>query len=119
MPFQQIHLTDLNEFLADRFLKYNSSFEAVFKDYSLEGFININTRKSNQIFKKENIDFDLSGCECSGLYDVDYSDLINKAVYTASPYELTEFLLNRLSSVKMLISLADGCWVFQILDYKE
>ena len=119
MPFQEIHLIDLNEFLADNFLKYNSGFEVELKDFTLEGYININTQKSGVEFKKENIDFDLSGCECSGLFDKDYSDFINKAIYTDSPYELTEFLLTHLSYIKMLVCLIEGSWTVQLLDYRK
>ncbi|MGI9533747.1 MAG: hypothetical protein ACR2NW_02250 [Thermodesulfobacteriota bacterium] len=119
MPFQEIHLTDLTEYLADSFLKYNSNFEVEFKDCSLDGYLKINTLKSSLKFTNENIDFDLSGCECSGLDDMNYSDFLNKAIYTASPYEFAEFLINKLGYVKFLICLMDGCWVIQILDYKE
>lgn len=119
MPFKEIHLTDLTEYLTDRFLKYSSNFEIEINDCSLEGFLKINSAESSLKFNTENIDFDLSGCECSGLDDIDYSDFLNKSVYTASPYEFAEFLINRFEYVKLLVFLTEGCWVIQILEFKE
>ena len=118
MSFKKIHLTELNEFLADSFLEYNANFEVELKDCSLDGFINIKRTLSGDKFCDENIDFDLSGSECSGMENMHYSDFMDKAIYTSSPYELTEFLLNGLSYLKMLICLKDGSWVVQILDCK-
>ena len=119
MPFEKIHLTDLNEFLAGSFLEYNSSFEVEIKDFSTDGFIKIKSRLSDSKFNNDDVDFDLSGCECSGLDNSSYDEFINKAIYTASPYELIEFLLTSLSYIKLLICLTDGSWVIQILEYKD
>lgn len=118
MPFQQIHLTDLNESLADSFLKYKSGFEVDIKNCTPDGYISIDVKNSNHKFTDDNIDFDLSVCECSGLFESSYSEFLNKSVYTASPYEFTEFLLLNLSSVTMLVSMIEGSWVVQILDYQ-
>jgi len=119
MSFQNIHLTDLNEFLAGGFLDYNSSFEVEIKDFSTDGFIKIKSRVSDRKFKSDDVDFDLSGSECSGLENSSYNEFINKAIYTASPYEFIEYLLTSLSYIKLLICLTDGSWVIQILEYKD
>ena len=119
MPFHEIHLTELNEILAENFLEYNSNFEVELKDLSTEGSIKFSSRISDQQFKNDNIDFDLSGCECSGLEVQDYTEFINKVIYTASPYELAEFLFMSLSYIKILVCLKEGSWAIQSLDYKD
>ena len=118
MNKNRVHLSEFDEFLADSFLEYGSSFEIEIKEHSPEGFITIQTSASEREFKQDSIDFDLSGSECSGLFESEFSDLLNRSIYTGSPREFVEFLFPALSSLTLLIDIVEGSWRLDILSYQ-
>ena len=119
MSPKQVHLTEINEFLSGCFLDYASSFEIELKDITNEGFVTIKTDRSNGKFAGDSVDFDLSGCECLGLFDNSPDEFHNKAVYTSSPYELIEFLLASHGTIKLLVDMQDGSWITQLIEFSE
>ena len=118
MPFEKIHLTDLNEYLAGAVVKGRSPVEAEIKDYNADGFINIEIHISEKEFYGPKIDFDLQGCECSGLNEHDdISDYAGKTICTSSAYEFVEFTLSVSDHAELLVNIEEGTWVISLLSY--
>ena len=118
MPKTKIHLTELNEYLAELILKYNNPVEVNIRDFTFDGFISIDVKKTEVGFSKISLDFDLQGCECSGLNEHDnIGDYIGKTLYTSSVREFVEFLSDTGSSSNLLVNIEDGTWVISLISY--
>lgn len=118
MSFKELHLTELNEFLITGFLKYKTPIEIDIKDFTVDGYIKIDINKSDDLFDKESIDFDLQGCECSGLNENgDLSEFLGKTLHTASVYEFIEYFTGSASAGKLLIYIESGSWLIKVLTY--
>ncbi len=118
MSFTKIHITELNEFLVNAIIKNKTPVEAEFKEFTAEGFINIEVRGSKKNFDNSSIDFDLQSCECSGLNEYDeISEYLGKTVNTSSVYEFVEFVTSFTSNSQMLINVEEGCWVIRLMDF--
>ena len=118
MSFTKLHLTDINEFLITKILKYKAPVEADIKEFTTDGFIKIDAIKSDKLFDNQILDFDLQACECSGLneYD-DISVYIGKTLHTSSAYEFVEFLTACSSNSKLLVNVENDSWVIKLLNY--
>jgi len=118
MSFKELHLTELNEFLVTGFLKYKTPIEIDIKDFTIDGFIKIDANKSDDLFDKDSIDFDLQSCEFSGLNEHDdLSEFLGKTVHTASVYEFIEYFTGSASAGKLLINIENGFWLIKVLNY--
>lgn len=117
MPYTKLHLTELNEFLVTEILKFKGPLEVSIKDWTADGFINIETTKSEKIIKGEVFDFDLQSGECSGLNEQDdISEYAGKKIHVSSAYEFVEFLKGRCRSSRLIINVQDGSWVISVLN---
>lgn len=113
----EIHLSDINEYLADRFLEYSSPFELELRNLTTDGFIEIKESKSSKEIEKDGLDFELSTCECLGLNNLEISEFLEKPVYTGSAYELFDFYFSKFYSLRCLVDFIEGAWVIKVLDY--
>ena len=117
MPSDKAHMTELNEFLVEAILGNKSAIEVEIKDFTTDGFIEIEIFKTDKKYEGLTIDFDLQGCECSGLNEHDdIRDYIGKTVYTSSASEFVDFLSSGSSSSRLLINIEDGSWVISLLN---
>ncbi len=118
MPPEKIHMTELNEFLVEAILGNKSAVEAGIKDIASDGFIEIEIFKTDKKYDGQTIDFDLQGCECSGLNEHDYiRDYLGKTVYTSSAGEFVEFLSSGSSRSRILVNIEEGSWVISLLNF--
>ena len=117
MAFEKLHITDLHEYLATKILKYKKPLEIKIKDFTPDGFMKIDFDVSENMLDTESFDFDLQGCECSGLNEHDeLSEYYGKTISTSSAYEFIEFLGASSAAGKLLINIEDGTWKIKLLD---
>ena len=72
---------------------------------------------SNLINKFNEIDFELSTCECSGLIEFDMSYYKNKVIYTSCAFEFLDQIFSNYKSLDCFLELIEGKWRFNIIDF--
>ena len=116
----EIHISDLNEFLALKFLDDVTRpmrFSVLRKD--TQGNIIIQQKDNDQKLKEGGIDFELSPSEYQSLDSINVTDFINKTVYTSSAYEFFDFILMYYSQFEFLTEFNGSAWQIRILKGKE
>ena len=118
MPTTRIHLTELNEYLAELILSKNNPVEVNISEFTFDGFISIEIKNPEIVFSKSTLDFDLQGCECSGLNEHDnIGEYLGKTVYTSSAREFVEFISDAANSSNLLVNVEEGTWVISLISY--
>jgi len=116
----EIHISDLNEFLALKFLDAvirPMRFSVLRKD--AQGNIIIKQKENDQEIEEGGIDFELSPSEYQSLDSINAKDFINKTVYTSSAYEFFDFILMYYSQFEFLTEFNGSAWQIRILSGKE
>ena len=116
----EIHISDLDEFLALKFLDDVTRpmrFSVLRKD--TQGNIIIKQKENAQEIEEGGIDFELSPSEYQSLDSINVTDFINKTVYTSSAYEFFDFILMYYSQFEFLTEFNGSAWQIRILKGKE
>ena len=113
--YKTIHLSEINEFLAEKYLKYKSTFELSLKDYTADGYVEGKDKISSSELKNDGVDFELSTCECHGLSETEISELVNTPVYTSSAYEFFDAYLPIYKEALCLVNMVDGSWLIKVV----
>jgi len=117
---QEIHISDLDEFLALKFLDDVTRpmrFSVLRKDN--QGNIIIQQKDNDQKLKEGGIDFELSPSEYQSLDSINVTDFINKTVYTSSAYEFLDFILMYYFQFEFLTEFNGSSWQIRILNGTE
>lgn len=118
MTNEKIHLSELNEYIAAQIIKNENSVEVSIGDYTFDGYLNVEIQNTDVSFGNKTMDFDLQGCECSGLNEYDTIDeYVGKTLYASSLREFAEFIFDASSSSKMLVNIKEGSWVISLISY--
>jgi hypothetical protein len=116
----EIHISDLDEFLALKFLDDVTRpmrFSVLRKD--TQGNIIIQQKDNDQKLKEGGIDFELSTSEYQSLDSINVRDFINKTVYTSSAYEFLDFILMYYFQFEFLTEFNGTSWQIRILNGTE
>ncbi len=113
---KKIHLSGLDEFLADNVLgEEEKPLRFLIHKDGDPGFISALLLDTEEGMEKEGIDFELSSCECAGLEGLEVSDFLMKPVFTSSAYEFFDFVLMFLDSFECLVDFTGNAWKIKIL----
>jgi hypothetical protein len=113
-----IHVSDIDEFLAARFLEGGGgplSF-SVRREGRDGGIFVSGTDTAPGTGGGEGVDFELSTCECRGLDPDDVGVYIGRPVYTSSAYEFFDFILGYLSSFDCLVEFTGNAWSIRVVN---
>lgn len=111
-------MTEINEFLVSEIIRNKGPIEAGIREFTDEGFIEIDVHKSDNNFDNQIMDFDLQACECSGLKEYEQiSDYFGKTLSTSSVYEFIEFLSYSGGNFKLLLNIENDSWIIKLLNY--
>ena len=116
----EIHISDLDEFLALKFLDDVTRpmrFSVLRKD--TQGNIIIQQKDNDQKLKEGGFDFELSPSEYQSLDSINVTDFINKTVYTSSAYEFLDFILMYYIQFEFLTEFNGSSWQIRILNGTE
>lgn len=113
--YKKIHLSEINEFLAEKYLKYKSTFELSLRDYTADGYVVGNDKISSYELKNGGVDFELSTCECHGLGDTEISELVKAPIYTSSAYEFFDAYLPIYKEVMCLVNMVEDSWLIKVV----
>ena len=116
----EIHISDLDEFLALKFLDDVTRpmrFSVFRKD--TQGNIIIQQKDNDQKLKEGGIDFELSPSEYQSLDSINVTDFKNKTVYTSSAYEFLDFILMYYLQFEFLTEFNGSSWQIRILNGTE
>lgn len=112
----EIHISELNEFLALKFLDNVTipiRFSVFKKD--TQGNIIIQQKDNELEIEEGGIDFELSTSEYQSLDSINVTDFTNKTVYTSSAYEFFDFILMYYSRFEFLSEFNGSAWKIRIL----
>lgn len=112
----EIHLSNIDEFLAEKYLEYGSTFKVELSGINYDGFLRVKDSFTNKKLTGEAVDFELSASECHGLSDTELIELIKQPVYTSSAYEFFDSFFQLQREAKCLINLVGGSWLISIKD---
>jgi hypothetical protein len=113
----QIHISGIEEFLAECFLdnNYVPFSVSISKEDDQGSLLIIITDKRVTNFASKEIDFELSPCECVEFDQMDISDYKNKTIHTSSAIELFEFLLMLNDTIECVVDFNGTAWKVMVL----
>ena len=112
---KKIHISNLDEFLADTLLKSKEKpIKLSIHKEGVEGNISVNLLKSDEDMEEDGIDFELSPCECIDFDSMDISDFLYKPVFSSSAYEFFDFIFMFFSSIECLVDFTGDAWKIKI-----
>lgn len=115
-PVQEIHISETDAFLAERFIDIGGSalgFSVSRKDSQGNIYVE-NLHKAEGSSGVESVDFELSPGESLNPEDLDVRQYIERPVYTSSAYEFFDFLLANFSSFDCVSEFTGNAWRFRI-----
>ncbi|GJM15869.1 MAG: hypothetical protein DHS20C13_11960 [Thermodesulfobacteriota bacterium] len=116
---KRIHLSELDEYLASRFLDKQSALRFTMSRNDLQGYVTIKQEKNEQEIEERGIDFELSPSEYQSLNSINILDFTNQTIYTSSAYEFFDFMLMYFYYLEYLVDFTGSSWRVKILGFKE
>lgn len=116
---KRIHLSELDEYLASKFLDRQSALKFAMSKNDSQGYITIKQEKNEEGIEERGIDFELSPSEYQSLDSINILDFTNQTIYTSSAYEFFDFMLMYFSYLEYLLDFTDNSWRVKILSFKE
>ncbi len=119
-----IHVTDIDEFIADLFMGVNGGNAGVISlsltSQDSQGNLAWVSLESDETIEAEGVDFELSPSELrdKDMDMVNSSKLLNKTVYTSSAHEFFDYLLQEYKTVECLLDFDGSAWRIKILDLR-
>ena len=114
-----IHLSELDEYLAFKFLDRQAALRFGVSKNDLQGYISIEQENSEIEIEESGIDFDLSPSEYQSLDSINISDFTNQTIYTSSAYEFFAFMLMYFSNLEFVLDFKGSSWRVRIISFKE
>ena len=114
-----VHLSELDEYLASKFLDKQSALRFTMSRNDSQGYITIKQENNEQEIEERGIDFELSPSEYQSLDSINILDFTNQTIYTSSAYEFFDFMLMYFSFLQYLIDFTGSSWRLKILSFKE
>jgi hypothetical protein len=113
-----IHVSQIDEFLAERLLESGGSSLAIsVRNEGRDGRMSLAAVEVKYAHAGgEGVDFELSACECGGLYAEDIGIYLGRPVYTSSAHELFDFLLAHLASFDCFIEFTGNAWSVTVVN---
>ena len=116
---KKLHLSDLDEFLANAFLE--STDRPLKLEIRKEGdqgyvFARLLTLRESEVMPENGVDFELSPCECMDFSNMEVQDFLGKPVFTSSAYELLDFIFMFTDRFECLIDFEGNAWKIKILN---
>jgi hypothetical protein len=114
---KHIHISGIEEFLAESFLDNNHvPFIVSISKEDDQGGLKINiSDKRVMDFASEEIDFELSTCECMDFDNMGIDDFKYKTIHTSSAIELFEFLLMFSDVVECVVDFNGTAWKVMVI----
>ncbi len=116
---QTVHLSELDEYLASKFLDRQAALRFTMSKNDSQGYITIEQEKNEIEIEKRGIDFELSPSEYQSLDSINILDFTNQTIYTSSAYEFFDFMLMYFSYLEYLLDFTGSSWRVKILSFKE
>lgn len=116
---KKIHLSELDEYLASRFIDNNKTLKFSVNKEDAQGNIRIQQEVNEIAIEESGIDFELSTSEYQSLNSINISDFTTQTIYTTSAYEFFDFVLMYFSSIEYLLDFNNSSWRIRILSFKE
>ena len=116
---ENIHLSDLDEFLATRLLEGQQLVCLSIEKIDSQGNVRVEQKDINDEIGEGGIDFELSPSEYQSLDSINIIDFTNTTVYTTSSYEFFDFILMYFSSIECLVDFNGSSWRIRITKFKE
>lgn len=117
---KNIHLSSLDEFLAESFLENeNNPIKLAMSKSGEQGYVSLHLSQAQEEIDGEGIDFELSPCECLDLEMMEVSDYLGKPIYTSSAYEFFAFLLMFYDKIECLANFSGNAWKIKILSIEK
>lgn len=116
---QTVHLSELDEYLASKFLDRQSALRFAMSKKDSQGYITIKQENNKKEIEERGIDFELSPSEYQSLDSINILDFTNKTIYTSSAYEFFDFMLMYFSYLEYLLDFTGSSWRVKILSFKE
>ncbi len=116
---QTVHLSELDEYLASKFLDRQAALRFTMSKNDSQGYITIEQEKNEIEIEKRGIDFELSTSEYQSLDSINILDFTNQTIYTSSAYEFFDFMLMYFSYLEYLLDFTGSSWRVKILSFKE
>ncbi len=116
---QTVHLSELDEYLASKFLDRQAALRFAMSKNDSQGYITIEQEKNEIEIEKRGIDFELSPSEYQSLDSINILDFTNQTIYTSSAYEFFDFMLMYFSYLEYLLDFTGSSWRVKILSFKE
>ena len=114
---QKLHITEIENFLAENFVNNNQHplYLKIFKSDDQGNLeIDINSASEMKIDAQE-IDFELSPCECVDLDRLDINDYKNRIIYSSSAIELFEYLIMFTGEISCIVDFEGVSWKVKVL----
>jgi len=116
---QTVHLSELDEYLASKFLDRQSALRFAMSKNDSQGYITIKQEMNEIEIEERGIDFELSPLEYQSLDSINILDFTNQTIYTSSAYEFFDFMLMYFSYLEYLLDFTGSSWRVKIISFKE
>ncbi|MGB7290767.1 MAG: hypothetical protein WBD99_01170 [Thermodesulfobacteriota bacterium] len=113
---QRIHISEIDEFLARRLtIGQTKPFRVALRKNGDQGYLKASIAENDEFIEDDGVDFELSSGENKDLDDFDINDIVTKAVYTSSAYELFDYIFTYFHSIECVVDFKENAWLLKVV----
>ena len=113
---QRIHISEIDEFLARSMAAGQMRpFKLAMSKNGDQGYLKAFIAENEEFVEDDGVDFELSSGENKDLDDFEISDLVMKAVYTSSAYELFDYIFTYFNSIECVVDFKENAWLVKVV----
>ena len=113
---QRIHLSEIDEFLASCLAEGQTKpFRLALSRNGDQGYLKALKVDNDEFVADDGVDFELSSGENKDLEEFDISEIVTKAFYTSSAYELFDYIFRYFHSIECVVDFKENAWLVKVV----